>query len=155
MVGSPLPYARASISGPGPYSGFTAPMGGFGPNGEGVGPSLPCFRPPWSELIAVDASRGEIVWRSVLGLNDNLPEGRQRVGGTGSAGPTVTAGGLVFVGATNDQRFRAFDAASGNELWVTRLGGAGNANPMSYADSTGKQHVAIVAGGELIVFGLP
>ena len=155
MVGSPLPYARASISGPGPYSGFTAPMGGFGPNGEGVGPSLPCFRPPWSELIAVDASRGEIVWRSVLGLNANLPEGRRRVGGTGSAGPTVTAGGLVFVGATNDQRFRAFDAASGNELWVTRLGGAGNANPMSYADSTGKQHVAIVAGGELMVFGLP
>jgi glucose dehydrogenase len=156
MVGSELPYARASISGPGPYSGFTAPLSGeFDGDGRAVGPSLPCFRPPWAELVAVDASRGEIVWRSVLGLNEALPEGRQRVGGTGSAGPTVTAGGLVFVGATNDLRFRAFDSASGAELWVAPLGGAGNSNPMSFADGEGKQHVAINAGGELVVFGLP
>jgi quinoprotein glucose dehydrogenase len=150
-----LPYERAAYTGPGPYSGFTAPLGGFDQNGKEIGPGLPCFRPPWSELVAVDASRGEIVWRSVLGLNENLPVGRQLVGGSGSAGPTITAGGLVFVGATNDQRFRAFDTATGEQLWVTRLDGAGNANPMSFADADGHQHVAIIAGGQLMVYGLP
>jgi quinoprotein glucose dehydrogenase len=88
-------------------------------------------------------------------LNENLPEGRQLVGGSGSAGPTITAGGLVFVGATNDQRFRAFATSNGEQLWVARLDGAGNANPMSYADRDGRQHVAIVAGGQLIAYGLP
>jgi quinoprotein glucose dehydrogenase len=155
MIGSELPYARASISGPGPYSGFSAPMGGFDADGNGIGPSLPCFRPPWAELIAVDASHGEIAWRAVLGINEALPEDRQRVGGSGSAGPTVTGGGLVFIGATGDERFRAFDSASGEELWRVELGAMGNANPMSYADREGRQHVAIVAGGELSVYGLP
>jgi quinoprotein glucose dehydrogenase len=150
-----MTYERGSISGPGPYSGFTAPSGGFDAAGDGIGPNLPCYRPPWAELVAVDVSRGEIVWRSVLGLNENLPEGRQRVGGSGSAGPTQTAGGLVFVGAANDRRFRAFDSTTGEELWAARLGGAGNANPMSFADQNGRQHVAIVAGSELVVFGLP
>jgi quinoprotein glucose dehydrogenase len=149
-----LPYERAAYTGPGPYSGFSAPLGGFDDTGDGIGPSLPCFRPPWSQLVAVDANRGEIVWRAVLGLNENLPQGRQRVGGSGSAGPTITGGGLVFVGATNDQRFRAFDTTTGEELWVTQLDGAGNANPMSYSDAAGRQHVAIVAGGELMVYGL-
>jgi glucose dehydrogenase len=155
MEGSTLPYERASIGGPGPYSGFSAPLSGeFDADGRGVGPSLPCIRPPWAHLVAVDASRGEIVWRSVLGLNENLPEGRQHVGGSGSAGPSVTAGGLVFVGATNDRRFRAFDVATGEELWMAQLNGTGNASPMSYGDSAGRQHVAIVAGSELVVYGL-
>ena len=167
--GSNQPYDRGSITGPGPYSGFSAPLRSAveaGPAGNaagrgrgrgrgGAGPSLPCFRPPWAELVAVDASRGEIVWRSVLGRNESLPEGRQLVGGSGSAGPTVTGGGLVFIGAANDGRFRAFDAASGEELWAVPLGAAGNANPMSYADAAGRQHVAIVAGGDLVVYGLP
>jgi quinoprotein glucose dehydrogenase len=154
-AGSDQPYDRASISGPGPYTGFSAPLGGYDADGRGIGRSLPCSRPPWAELVAVDASRGEIVWRSVLGLNKALPEGRQRVGGSGSAGPTVTGGGLVFVGATSDQGFRAFDAATGEELWFTELGSTGNANPMSYTDGSGRQHVAIVAGSDLLVYGLP
>jgi len=149
------PYDRASISGPGPYTGFAAPLGGYDQDGRGIGSNLPCSRPPWAELVAVDASRGEIVWRSVLGLNDALPPGRQRVGGSGSAGPTVTGGGLVFVGATSDQRFRAFDSATGEELWVTALEATGNANPMSFRDRRGRQQVAIVAGGTLMVYGLP
>ena len=80
-----------------------------------IGPSLPCQRPPWSKLIAVNANTGQIVWESALGLNEALPAGKQLVGNSGSAGPTVTAGGLVFVGATNDGRFRAFDAKTGKE----------------------------------------
>jgi quinoprotein glucose dehydrogenase len=116
---------------------------------------MPCLRPPWGQLVAVNANTGDIVWRAVLGINERLPEGKQLVGGSGSAGPTVTAGGLVFVGATSDQRFRAFDAKSGKELWVTRLPGTGNANPMTYSGRSGKQYVAIVSGGTVNVFTLP
>ena len=86
---------------------------------------MPCIRPPWGQLVAVNANTGEILWKSVLGLNERLPAGKQLVGGSGSAGPTVTAGGLVFVGATSDGRFRAFDAKTGKQLWETPLTGAG------------------------------
>ena len=72
-------------------------------------------------LVAVNANTGDIAWQTTLGINEALPEGKQNVGGSGSAGPTVTAGGLVFVGATNDRRFRAFDSKTGKELWVTKL----------------------------------
>ena len=81
---------------------------------------MPCIRPPWGQLMAVNANTGEILWKSVLGLRLNMPEGKQLLGNSGSAGPTVTAGGLVFVGATNDGRFRAFDAKTGKPLWESR-----------------------------------
>jgi quinoprotein glucose dehydrogenase len=105
--------------------------------------------------VAVNANTGEIAWESVLGLDENLPEGKQLVGSAGSAGPTVTAGGLVFVGSSSDHRFRAFDAKNGKELWTAVLGNNGNANPMSYSGKSGKQRVAIVAGDTVNVFGLP
>jgi glucose dehydrogenase len=139
----------------GPFFSFTAPLSGeYDDQGRAVGPSLPCQRPPWGRLNAVDGSTGEILWQVPLGLNENLPEGKQLVGNSGSAGPSVTAGGLVFVGATNDSRFRAFDAATGEELWQTRLEGTANANPMSYAGASGQQRVAVIAGGIVMVYGL-
>lgn len=160
---SPHPFDRASVNGVGPFFTFSAPLGGqYTERGQAVGPSLPCVRPPWSKLFAVNANTGQIVWESVLGLNDNLPEGKRLVGNSGSAGPTVTAGGLVFVGATNDGRFRAFDAKTGNEVWVTRLpaGATGNptnanANPMSYQGRSGKQYVAVIASPHVAVYSLP
>src|SRR5690606_25439203 len=155
-VGSTQPYDRASILGVGPFFSFTAPISGeFDENGRPIGPTLPCHRPPWARLIAVDTNKGEILWESVLGLNELLPEGKQLVGNSGSAGPTVTGGDLVFVGATNDRRFRAFDARTGEELWQAVLEANANANPMTYADARGKQHVAIVAGDTVNVFALP
>ena len=102
----------------------------------------------------MNANTGQIVWESVLGLNEALPEGKQLVGSSGSAGPTVTAGGLVFVGATNDRRFRAFDAKTGKEIWTTNLGANANANPMGYQGKSGKQYVAVVAGNTLMVYSL-
>jgi quinoprotein glucose dehydrogenase len=104
--------------------------------------------------VAVDANTGEIAWESTLGTNDALPEGKRLVGNAGSAGPTVTGGGLVFVGATNDRRFRAFDARTGTELWSAPLEKNANANPMSYESRSGKQYVAIVAGDTVDVFAL-
>jgi quinoprotein glucose dehydrogenase len=67
----------------------------------------------------------------------------------------VTAGGLVFIGATNDNRFRAFESKTGKELWVTKLERSGNANPISYQGRNGKQYVSIVASDRLVTFALP
>jgi quinoprotein glucose dehydrogenase len=67
----------------------------------------------------------------------------------------VTAGGLVFVGATSDRRLRAFDAKTGKELWAMAVPATANANPMSYQGKNGKQYVAVVAGATLVSFALP
>jgi quinoprotein glucose dehydrogenase len=99
-----------------------------------------------------------------LGINSTLPAGRRAVGSPGYGGPIVTAGCLIFIGATGDQRFRAFDAANGNELWSYPLPYAITAVPISYADAGGRQYVAVTAarsgngppGDEgLYVFALP
>jgi quinoprotein glucose dehydrogenase len=151
-VGSTQLYDRASVDGVGPFHTFSASMGR---DAAGRDITLPCQRPPWSRLVAVNANTGEIAWQTTLGINEHLPPGKQDVGGSGSAGPTVTAGGLVFVGATDDRRFRAFDSKTGKELWGTKLEAVGNANPISYQARNGKQYVAIVATNQLVVFALP
>ena len=161
-AGSDHPYDRGSVPATptatalGPFFTFSAPLNGKTP------PNASCVRPPWSKLYAVNANTGEILWESPLGLNENLPAGKQLAGSGGSAGPTATAGGLVFVGATSDGRFRAFDAKTGKELWVTRTppnangqSPTANANPMSYQGRSGKQYVAVVAGTTLAVYALP
>lgn len=152
---SDQPYDRASVDGKGPFFTFSAPISGqYDENGRARGPQAPCYKPPWGELVAVDAGSGEIKWSVPLGVMDELPEGKRLVGNSGSAGPTVTAGGLVFVGATNDRRFRAFDAATGRQLWEAALRGNANANPMSYRGRSGRQYVAINAGGSIVTYSL-
>ena len=142
--GSPQPYDRGSVAGPGPYSGFSAGT-----------PSMPCQKPPWGRLTAVNANTGDFAWQITLGVSDNLPAGKQNTGRGGSAGPIVTAGGLVFIGATSDSRFRAIESKTGKELWVTKMNGNGGANPMTYRGKSGKQYVAQAAGGTLNVYALP
>ncbi len=90
-----------------------------------------------------------------MGLVEGLPPGKQNSGAAGSAGPIVTAGGLVFIGATNDSRFRGFDAKSGKELWVAKMDHNANADPITYLGKDGKQYVAVVATDSVNVFGLP
>ena len=149
------PYDRASVDGKGPFFSFSAPLSGeYDANNRPVGVSAPCYKPPWGRLTAVNANTGEIMWEVPLGIYESQPEGRQLLGNSGSAGPTVTAGGLVFVGATNDRRFRAFDADTGQQLWETTLNGNANANPMTYRGSDGKQYVAINASGVIMVYSL-
>jgi quinoprotein glucose dehydrogenase len=150
--GSPQPYDRGSINGPGPYNGFAAPIRDA--NGQSLG-NAPCQKPPWGRLWAVNANTGDIAWVSVLGLNEALPPGKQNVGGSGSAGPIVTAGGLVFIGATSDRRFRAFDSKTGKELWAFKLNQTVNANPLTYQGKSGKQYVAAIASDSVVAFSLP
>ncbi len=153
---APGEYDRASVDGKGPFFSFSAPVSGkYDENGRAVGASVPCYKGPWARLIAIDANNGAIKWAVPLGLQEALPEGKQLQGNAGSAGPTVTAGGLVFVGATNDKRFRAFDATSGKQLWEVTLSNNANANPMSYRGRSGKQYVAINAGGVIVAYALP
>ena len=146
--GSPQPYDRGSITGPGPYSGFSASMGPGLPQG-------PCQRPPWGRLTAVNAATGDFAWQITLGVTDGLPPEKMNTGRGGSAGPMVTAGGLVFIGTTADARFRAIDSRTGKELFVTKLNATGTATPMTYQGKSGKQYVVQAAAGTLNAFALP
>ena len=151
-----LPYDRASVDGKGPFFSFSAPLSGkYDERGRGVGPSAPCYKGPWARLTAVDANTGEIKFAVPLGLVEALPQGKQLQGDSGSAGPSVTAGGLVFVGATADRRIRAFDSTTGKELWQAKMTAEVNSNPISYGGKTGKQYVAVNAGGMITAFALP
>lgn len=108
---------------------------------------LPCQQPPWGELTAVNVNTGEFAWRVPLGVTDSLPPDKQNTGRPGNGGTISTAGGLVFVAATDDARFRAFDAKNGKELWTVKLKGAAEATPMTYQGRDGKQYVVITATG--------
>jgi glucose dehydrogenase len=143
------------------FRNFSAPAKDA--NGNSIG-NLPCVKPPWERLFAVNANTGEIAWQVPLGITEGLPEGKQNTGRSGAfAGPIVTAGGLVFIGATSDRRFRAFDLKTGKELWAVKLDYAATAVPISYQGKNGKQYVAVVAAGpgdrgnnqSLVVFALP
>ncbi|MDP9171742.1 MAG: PQQ-binding-like beta-propeller repeat protein, partial [Acidobacteriota bacterium] len=129
----------------GVYEGL-AGGGRFSVRGEGT-QQLPCQQPPWGELTAVNVNTGEFAWRVPLGVTDSLPAGKQNTGRPGNGGTIATAGGLVFVAATDDSRFRAFDAKTGKELWTYKLGAAAEATPMTYQGRDGKQYVVITATG--------
>ncbi len=116
----------------------------------------PCSAPPWSALVAVDLQAGEILWQAPLGSLDKLmPFPLPLRWGTASfGGPMVTAGGLVFIGATQDDRLRAFDLVSGAELWDAVLPTGAFALPMSYAVD-GRQYVVVAAGGHPFIYQKP
>ena len=138
--GSTLPMDRGSITGPGPYNGFTAA-------------GMPCQKGPWGRLFAVNANTGDIAWEAVLGLNERLPAGKQLIGNVGSAGPTSTAGGLVFAPA-NDSRLHVFDSKTGKEVLAMKIDATINANIMTY-QAKGKQYVAAVATNHVVAFAIP
>jgi len=141
---SQQPYDRGSLIGPGAYSGFTASF----ETKDGRKLNLPCIRPPWGRLVAVDGNTGDILWASPLGLTEGLPAGKQNTGANNSlGGPIATAGGLVFIAATGDRYLRAFDADKGKVLWEQRLDYAGMTLPITYRGKDGRQYVAIMATG--------
>jgi quinoprotein glucose dehydrogenase len=125
----------------------------------------PAIQPPWGTLTAIDLNSGKTAWKIPLGEYPELAA--QGLTGTGSenyGGPVVTAGGLLFIGATNyDKVFRALDKTTGKVLWQTTLPAAGNATPSTY-EVNGRQYIVIAAGGgkspapsggSLVAFALP
>jgi quinoprotein glucose dehydrogenase len=126
----------------------------------------PCNPPPWGTLSAVDLRSGKVLWESTLGTTRDqapfplwLPLGAPNLGGS-----IVTAGGVVFIGATTDKFLRAFDASSGEELWRARLPYTANATPVTYRlREDGRQYVVVASGGHgwsepgdaLVAFALP
>jgi quinoprotein glucose dehydrogenase len=148
-------YENANL----PYDRFTPPGASLSAaakdqDGKTIG-NWPCQKPPWARLIAINANTGDIAWQVPLGTMPTLPEGKRNTGATASGGPIATAGGLVFMGAATDARFRAFDAKTGKELWAGKVDRTAAAIPMTYQGENGKQYVAITATNTLVVFALP
>jgi quinoprotein glucose dehydrogenase len=115
---------------------------------------IPCTNPPFGELVAVDTRTGDIAWRSPLGTVPALEALGVRNSGAPSLGGSIaTAGGLVFIGATNDSTFRAFDSRTGRLVWEQPIDANGHTIPITYQGKNGKQYVAIMAGGGGGYFG--
>jgi quinoprotein glucose dehydrogenase len=132
-TGPPLPAMKYHLTG---YKRFLDPDG------------YPAVEPPWGTLNAIDLNTGEYVWKIPLGEYPELAaQGMKNTGSQNYGGPVVTAGGLLFIAATNyDKKIRAFDKSTGELLWEATLPFAGNATPATYSVN-GHQYVAIAAGG--------
>ncbi len=126
----------------------------------------PCQNPPWGDLWAVNVNTGKVAWRVNLGVSDIMPDGKQDTGRPNLGAPLTTASGLIFIGATDDSRFRAFDTRTGKEIWTWKMDASAHASPLTYRGTDGKQYVAVVAtggafvhspavGDSVVVFSLP
>jgi quinoprotein glucose dehydrogenase len=160
------PEAGAPMQKPG-YIGGTPYGVQQGPLSPRDFPPTPCTAPPWNWLVGVDMAAGEIRWKVPFGVLDRMsPVPIPLKFGTPSAGgPIVTAGGLTFIGATSDARVRAFDTATGEQIWEHRIPTSAQATPMTYL-LNGRQYIVFAAGGHswyynfgiddyLLAFALP
>jgi quinoprotein glucose dehydrogenase len=142
LSGADKELASADSSGPAPKYRFTGYHRLLDPDG------YPAVKPPWGTLNAINLNTGEFVWKVPLGEYPELvAKGMKDTGSENYGGPIVTAGGLVFIAATNfDRKFRAFDKSTGELLWEMTLPFSGNATPITY-ELGGRQYVVIYANG--------
>lgn len=131
---------RAEATGDMPYA-----IVGFGRFKDDRG--FPVMKPPWGTLNAIDLNSGEYLWTVPLGHEETLNDPDYPVSGTENyGGPVITAGGVLFIAATKDEKFRAFHMKTGDLLWEAQLPAGGYATPATY-ESGGKQFVVIACGG--------
>jgi quinoprotein glucose dehydrogenase len=117
---------------------------------------IPCTKPPFSELVAVNVDSGQIAWRTPLGIVEELEaKGVHNSGAVGLGGSITTAAGLIFVAASHDSRFRAFESKTGRMLWETKMEASGHAVPITYQGKDGRQYVVIMAANGGGYFGGP
>jgi glucose dehydrogenase len=136
--------AETSPTAPLRYSKTPSPFNRFWNNAN----MWSCTEPPWGELVAVNANTGDIAWRVPLGEFEELTaKGVKPTGTPASGGAITTAGNLVFIGATIDGYFRAFDARNGKELWRDKLPFPSQGIPSTYMGRDGKQYVVVGANG--------
>ena len=130
-IGGPMlgtPYAAEAFA-------FTSSLG------------IPCQQPPWGHVTAIDLITRKVLWRDILGAARGGVGPPLKMGLPNLGGSVVTAGGLIFVGATADKTFRALDARTGKILWEDYLPSGGQATPSVYRAANGKEYVVIAAGG--------
>ncbi len=106
-----------------------------------------CAPTPWGELVAVNINTGDIAWRTPLGIFDELAARGLKTGAPNLGGSIATAGNLIFIGATVDSRFRAFDARNGKELWSDKVEAPAHSIPSTYLGRDGRQYVVVSAAG--------
>jgi glucose dehydrogenase len=166
-LGQVAQMVRGTVRGGGPPTWVRrSPWGG--PVGRFWNPDnkIPCSAPPFGELVAVDVNRGEIAWHVPIGFVESLKaKNITNAGALNIGGSIVTAGGILFIGATNDNRFRAFDSRNGKQLWEAELDASAHSVPMTFLGKDGRQYVVVAAGGgsylasppgtKIVAFALP
>ena len=149
-----VPYQFNGVTGgnaPAGNDNIPYEMAGLNGRFKVLGMNMMCQAPPWGSLTAVNVNTGDIAWKVPLGITESLPADKQHTGRPSSGGSIVTASGLVFIGATDDARFRAFDARNGKELWTIKLPAGSHSVPATYMGKNGKQFVVFPAtGGDFI-----
>lgn len=134
-AGSPVPYRR------------TGPDGSYSRFWQGD-KFWPCQQPPWGQMVALNIDTGEYAWRVPLGTIPELDaKGVHNTGSMNMGGSIATAGGLVFISATTDHHFRAFESKTGKILWDAEIELGAYTTPMTYKAKDGKQYLVIVATG--------
>ncbi len=143
------PIDPAAVVGTNEPGGRTGPYANGGPSGRfrDRAAGMFCNQPPWGELVAVNVNTGDIAWRVPLGITESLPPEKQNTGRPSQGGSIATASGLVFIGASDDNHFRAFDAKTGKELWSARLNASAESVPATYLGRDGAQYVVVSGTG--------
>jgi glucose dehydrogenase len=144
----------------------TTPWGGAIGRFWNPADKIPCSAPPFGELVAVNVNTGEIAWKVPLGFIQELKDaGFPGTGAPNLGGGISTAAGLIFIGASNDAHFRAFESRTGKLLWEVELEASAHTLPLTYLGKNGRQYVVVAAGGggllaspmgtKLVAFALP
>lgn len=153
---------HAAVPDAGQEVGPAAPSAPRPPRGRGTpafsfkapdGTYLSCGATPWGELVAVDVVHQRIAWRSPLGTTPSLGAKGLMTGAANLGGSMATKSGLVFIGASNDRKFHAYDGRTGKLLWQADLEASAHATPISFMGKDGKQYVIVAAAGGTAVGG--